>query len=97
MPYLPYEEMYFLIRDNLYLKHITSDDCHKQYEDVSNLNSVIKVRDFADKIFPKDIYPRYHEQSWLAKFADHYMYIAASHYDCHEEFLMQFAVKEERR
>jgi hypothetical protein len=75
--------------DNLALAFVVSDDWHDGYEAVSNTPDICTVDYFVDN---------YSDKSWipenLKKFRGHKMTIVFSHYDCNDDFLERFNVKE---
>ena len=89
------EQISDIVHDNTWMIYLTADDCHDQYNIIDKYD-IVKVKDLFEIAFPKDEYDKYWETGEFLQHLDEWMYIAHSHYDCHEEWMESFAVKEKQ-
>jgi hypothetical protein len=92
---LPYhhEQVHNITRDNTWMIFLTDDSCHKEYKIIEKY-TLVKVKKLFEIVFPKDEYIEYWKTGEFLHHLDEWIYIAHSHYDCHEEWMMEFAVNE---
>jgi hypothetical protein len=82
-----------IVHDNTWMIYLTSDDYRDQYEIIGNY-SLVKVKELFEIAFPKDEYNEYWKSGEFLQHLDEWIYIACSHYDCHDEWKRRFAVRD---